>query len=107
MAESMQVRPVEQRVVVVYCDRCGKEIHTKRRDLALGLDRLEGATVTARGNGKWVPLIPLERASAATHTREFHAANVDLCGLCTEELQEWFRSGASFQDDVPASRPSE
>lgn len=100
MAETIEVRSVEQRTAVVYCDRCGNEIPTNRNPGG-GLNRLEGASVTARGLDKWVPLIPVERASTRSHTQEYHAANVDLCGSCTEKLQEWFGSGASFQEHRP------
>jgi hypothetical protein len=91
MAEAMEVRAVEQRTRVVYCDRCGKEIPTERNGGG-GLDRLEGANISARGK-EWVPLIPVERASTLSHSQEFHAANVDLCGACVAGLQEWFLSG--------------
>lgn len=102
MAETMEVRSVEQQVAVVYCDRCGAEIPTRRRGGG-GLDRLEGTSLTARGAGKWTPLIPIEQASDSFHGHEFNAANVDICGGCTEELQDWFRRGPSNQEpEVPS-----
>ena len=102
MAESLEVRAVEQRVTVVHCDRCGNEIPTNRNPGG-GVNRLEGASVTARGLDKWVPLIPAERASTRSHSQEFHAANVDLCGSCTEGLKEWFSSCVSNQEsDQPS-----
>ena len=100
MSRELVERPTTMRVAIHLCDRCGAEIPTGRvRGTEEGL--LEGAGLSARGGGKWQPLIPVEGVESLTHSPEYHAANVDICERCLGSLREWFLSG----EETERARP--
>lgn len=96
-----EVRPIEQRVNVYRCDRCGNEIPTKRNSGG-GSDLQEGTNLSSRSGHGWEPLVT-QREEYGTHGPEFHAANVDICGSCLSSLREWFSAGSN-QDQGRGSK---
>lgn len=90
--QKLEPRAVEQDVLVMYCDRCGREIPISYK---YGKHvRTDGsASISARGRDVWIPLIPPEWVEHISHSKDYHQANVDICVTCVAQLQEWFRQG--------------